>query len=68
VKYFCKDLPLNADIERHRKEEEMLRAKIDLLQYNTDDMSVRALRVYRWHLTQLLDSKAQITSKIGMKK
>lgn len=68
-RFFYKQLPLNADIERHREEESELREKIRELEEenSTDPFDVRALAAYRNFLNQLLDSKAQITSKIGKK-
>ena len=69
MKYFYGDKSLNADIERHRKEEIKLREKIKELESieNPSNFDVRALRVTRHFLNQLLQSKADITSKIGKK-
>jgi hypothetical protein len=65
--YFWKQIPLNADIERHREKEAELRENIQELENSTDPFDVRALATYRNFLNLLLESKAQITSKIGKK-
>ena len=58
---------LNADIERHRAEEQRLEAKIAELEGKEDPMSVASLRAYRRFLYQLHLSKANVVSKIGKK-
>ena len=58
---------LNADIERHRAEEQELEAKIAELEGKQDPMSIAALRTYRRFLYQLQSSKANVVSKIGRK-
>lgn len=58
---------LNADIERHRAEEQRLEAKIAELEGKEDPMSIASLRAYRRFLYQLHLSKANIVSKIGKK-
>ena len=68
MKYFWdKAKGLNADIERHRTKEKELESKIAELEGKTDDMSIRAMRVYRNFLYQLQVSKAEVVSKIGKK-
>ena len=63
---------LKADIERHTKEQRRLEKKIleleeSLNQNPSCEFAGRALETYRHFLNLLLDSKAQITSKIGKK-
>ena len=65
--FFCEEIGFNADIERHRKEEAYMREKIAELEGKDDYFSVHALRVYRRLLGILLQSKADLTSKIGKK-
>lgn len=64
MKFFCKDLPKNADIKRHREEENNLRNKIKECEEEGDEYLTKA---YRNFLNQLLASKAEVTSKIGKK-
>ena len=67
---------LKRDIERHREKEAELRERIAELEVRTKDkdlndrwdMDVRVLRTYRYFLANLLESKAQVTSQIGVKK
>lgn len=59
---------LNADIERHRQKQAELEAKITELEGKTDGSSIIYLNTYRHLLNQLLQSKAEVTSKIGKKK
>jgi hypothetical protein len=70
-KYFWnpKPLGLKADIKQHLEEQRKLEDKIIELESisNPDDMQIRALRVYRHFLAQLLQSKADVVSKIGKK-
>lgn len=67
MSYFYKKLPKNADIERHMVEEKELTEKIQLLESikNPSEMDVTSLRVYRDFLCKLLQSKAEVVSKIG---
>lgn len=58
-RYFHKELGFNADIERHREEEQKLRMEIE----NARDEKHR--RVYTHFLNQLLESKTTLVSKIG---
>jgi phytoene/squalene synthetase len=58
---------LAADVERHRAKEAELDAKIAELEGKNDPMSIAALRVYRRFRAQLLQSKAEVVSKIGKK-
>ena len=68
MKYFYNKAPgLKADIERHRVKEAELDARIQELEGKEDAMSVAALRVYRGFRAQLLQSKAELTAKIGKK-
>lgn len=65
--FFSKPVGLNADIERHRLKEQELRAKIEELEKleSPDKFQVRALQAYRHFLNQLLQSKADVVSKLG---
>ena len=70
AKWFWKDASgLNADIERHMKEEKKLMDKIAELEAieQPSEMDIRSLRVYRNFLYRLQDSKAEVVSKIGKK-
>lgn len=69
MRYFWKQLPLNANIERHREKETELREKIRKLEEenSADPFDVSLLAAYRNFLNLLLESKAKITSKIGKK-
>jgi len=69
MKFFWKDAKgVKADVERHRVEEASLDAKIAELEGKDDPMSIRALQAYRNFRAQLLQSKAEVVSKIGRKK
>lgn len=64
---------LKADIERHTKEQQKLEKKIleieQILEKNpSDEFAKRSLKSYMHFLNLLLDSKAQLTSKIGKNK
>jgi hypothetical protein len=60
---------LKADVERHRAHEAELDARIAELEARPDDpMSIASLRVYRRFRAQLLQSKADVVTKIGKKK
>ena len=59
---------LKADIERHRAQEAELDAKIAALEGKDDPMSIAALRTYRRFRAQLLQSKAELVTKIGKPK
>lgn len=59
---------LKADVERHRAKEAELDAKIAELEDKEDPMSVACLRTYRRFRAQLLQSKAEVVTKIGKKK
>lgn len=68
TKWFRKEAAgLNEDIERHRLKEQELRAKIEELEKlkSIDDLQVRVLQAYRLFLNQLLQSKADVVSKLG---
>jgi phytoene/squalene synthetase len=68
MKFFWGDAKgLKADVERHRAHEAELDAKIAELEGKEDPMSVAALRVYRRFRAQLLQSKAEVVTKIGRK-
>ena len=69
MKWFWQDAKgLKADVERHRAEEAKLDARIAELEARPDDpMAVAALRTYRRFRAQLLQSKAEVVSKIGKK-
>lgn len=68
-KFFWGDASgVNADLQRHMTEEKDIRARITELEQEEDSESKeRNLRVYRNFLRILLDSKAEVTSKIGKK-
>ena len=59
---------LKADVERHRAQEAKLDARIAELEAKDDPMSVAALRTYRRFRAQLLQSKAEVVTKIGKRK
>lgn len=68
MKFFWKPATgLNADIERHRLQEQELLKKIAELEMKDDPMSERSLAAYRKFLYQLQTSKADVVSKIGKK-
>ena len=69
MSFFWKKAPgLNAEIERHREQEQEFIAKIAELETKDDPMSIAALRVYRRFYAQLQQSKADVVSKLGKKK
>lgn len=70
MKWFWQDAKgLKADVERHRAKEAELDARIAELEARPDDpMSIAALRTYRRFRAQLLQSKAEVVSKIGKRK
>ena len=70
MKFFWGDAKgLKADVERHRAQEAKLDARIAELEAKGDDpMAVAALRVYRRFRAQLLQSKAEVVTKIGKRK
>ena len=59
---------LKEDIERHRAKEAELDARIAELEGKDDPMSIAALRTYRRFRAQLLQSKAEVVTKIGKRK
>lgn len=64
---------LNADIDRHTKAENDLRQKIETLEKKLQEnphcqMTKSSLKAYRECLNVLLQSKAEVVSKIGRKK
>ena len=68
MKYFWGDTKgLKADVERHRIHEAELDAKIADLEGKDDPMSIASLRVYCRFRAQLLQSKADVVTKIGKK-
>ena len=68
MKYFWgKTKGLKADVERHRAHEAELDAKIAELEGKEDPMSIAAMRTYRRFRAQLLQSKAEVVTKIGKK-
>lgn len=68
IKFFWGDAKgVKADVERHRAKEAELDARIAELEGKDDPMSIAALRVYRRFRAQLLQSKADVVSKIGKK-
>jgi RecA-family ATPase len=68
MKFFWKNTRgLKADVERHRAKEAELDARIAELEGKDDPMSIAALKVYRRFRAQLLQSKADVVTKIGRK-
>lgn len=59
---------LKADVERHRSKEAEMDARIAELEGKDDPMSIASLRVYRRFRAQLLQSKAEVVTKIGKRK
>ena len=60
---------VKADVERHRAKEAELDARIAELEARPEDpMAVAALRTYRRFRAQLLQSKAEVVTKIGKQK
>lgn len=59
---------LNADIERHRVQEKEIRDKISELEELNDEKYDRYLKVERYFLGQLLQSKADVVDQLGRKK
>lgn len=69
MRFFWSDAKgVKADVERHRAKEAELDAKIAELEGKDDPMSIAALRVYRRFRAQLLQSKAEVVTKIGKRK
>lgn len=70
MKFFWSEAKgLKADVERHRAKEAEMDARIAELEAKGDDpMAVAALRVYRRFRAQLLQSKADVVTKIGKRK
>jgi uncharacterized protein YdcH (DUF465 family) len=69
MKFFWSETKgLKADVERHRAKEAELDAKIAELEGSQEPMDVAALRVYRRFRAQLLQSKAEVVSKLGKRK
>lgn len=68
MKYFYnKASGTKADVNRHREEEKQLDMKISELEAieEPNEFEVRALRTYHHIRDQLLQSKANVVSKIG---
>lgn len=68
-KYFCNDITLKADIERHQLEQKKLESCIAELETrpDPDQFEVTTLEAYQSLLCKLLQSKAEVVSKIGKK-
>ena len=67
--FWSKAKGLKADVDRHRAKEAELDARIAELEARPEDpMAVAALRTYRRFRAQLLQSKAEVVTKIGKKK
>ena len=66
-KYFfdLKPLGLNADIKRHREEEERIK---DILERATKENNTTVMSVYQHSLNALWESKARLVEKLGRKK
>jgi len=62
MSFFFKKLGLNADIKRHREQEKQLREEISRYEASGETQHVKT---YKHFLNLLLESKAQLTSKIG---
>lgn len=68
MKFFWSEAKgLKADVDRHRAKEAELDARIAELEAKDDPMSIAALRTYRRIRAQLLQSKAELATKIGKK-
>lgn len=69
MRFFFKDVGLNADIERHREKEKQLREKIKKLEsiQNRTELEHAALSIYSEILVKLLESKADVVNKLGRK-
>lgn len=66
VKFFADEVKgLKADIKRHTEKEIYLKGKIEEME---ESGNARGVRVYTHVLELLLQSKAELTSKIGRKK
>ena len=66
--FWSKAKGLKADVDRHRSKEAELDARIAELEARPEDpMAVAALRTYRRFRAQLLQSKAEVVTKIGKK-
>lgn len=66
MKYFWNDVALKADVNRHREKQLEFENKIQELEaLPQDSMTVASLRVYRKFLCMLLQSKAEVVSRIG---
>jgi BMFP domain-containing protein YqiC len=65
--FWSKAKGLKADVDRHRAKEAELDARIAVLEAKDDPMSIAALRTYRRIRAQLLQSKAELATKIGKK-
>ena len=65
--FWSKAKGLKADVNRHRAKEAKLDARIAELEAKDDPMSIAALRTYRRIRAQLLQSKAELATKIGKK-
>ena len=71
MKWFWRDAKgLKDDVNRHRAKEAELDAKIAELEAikEPSPMDIAALRTYRRFRAQLLQSKAEVVSKIGKRK
>lgn len=71
MKWFWRDAKgLKDDVNRHRAKEAELDARIAELEArgSDDPMAVAALRTYRRFRAQLLQSKAEVVTKIGKRK
>ena len=68
MKFFWnKSKGLNADIEHHREQLAIFDANIAELEGKDDPMSIAVLRAYRRLRAKLLQSNADIVTKIGKK-
>jgi predicted 2-oxoglutarate/Fe(II)-dependent dioxygenase YbiX len=68
--WFWKKVSLNKDIDRHRAKEVELKEMISQLESkeSLNEFEQSALRTYHNLLSQLMQSKAEVTSKIGRNK
>lgn len=69
--YFWGEAPgLNADIERHRAHEQVLRDRIAKLEAQTEltEMDQRVLSTWRHFLCKLQDSRAEVVNQLGRKR
>jgi hypothetical protein len=65
--YFRDKVGLNADLKRHSEKETFLREKIAEFENSNDELDIAITDAYKMFLQWLLESKAEVASKIGKK-